>query len=597
MNNLKMKYDDKKFYEEVKKYTDILKDKVKDKIVFVLMELDNEKAFFSIAPLSRAIHNIGGDLHVLINGNNNFEILKDVWYVYEEYKKGLDTDKVNALKGFIQAVNKRTKKETFENIFKKPEFILKAEEKGFSGTLELDYYDEWHKKYRFNELVESANQIWGQGYALKKGEKVGVSFVLVPDKENTELPLEDYLDSYFIALAMAESAIKKGAHVSLSAFSDRFSMLAKSVRSVDLATTLKGCELDKDIDEDVFKKYNIFSKEVIRDRMKYIKAGFSIHGKGYYGKHFFGEEIGYPTSNKKSRWTSPGQMMLKDRYSPQSLEESRDPVMRYALTETLPIDIFIETCNLDYTILKKRSDKIRDIFNKCSYIRVVGEPVDGHKTDFKVELIRKDGFRRAFTSSDCDVTNIIDQENLKKTGARTGSYANFPSGETFTTPEKVTGVMVGDVVINIDRSYVIPPNNPIVVSFDDNGDYKIVKAPADIKKAMDRELKECREKIKIYEKNGSLPKEITDMYTRNFNSVGEFAVNTNPKAKLCDYLIVNEKIAKMIHVALGLGFDPDKKTVYHWDIVVNSPRQKLDIYGVDADGKTQWVIKKGEFVV
>ena len=38
-------------------------------------------------------------------------------------------------------------------------------------------------------------------------------------------------------------------------------------------------------------------------------------------------------------------------------------------------------------------------------------------------------------------------------------------------------------------------------------------------------------------------------------------------------------------MALGLGFEPDRKTLYHWDIVVNAPRQELDIYGVDKEKK------------
>ena len=68
------------------------------------------------------------------------------------------------------------------------------------------------------------------------------------------------------------------------------------------------------------------------------------------------------------------------------------------------------------------------------------------------------------------------------------------------------------------------------------------------------------------EKSKSLPRDIIGMKKRNFNGIGEFAVNTNPRAYLCDYLIVNEKIADMIHIALGSGFEPDKSTEYklHW---------------------------------
>ena len=52
----------------------------------------------------------------------------------------------------------------------------------------------------------------------------------------------------------------------------------------------------------------------------------------------------------------------------------------------------------------------------------------------------------------------------------------------------------------------------------------------------------------------------------------------------------------MIHIAMGSGFEPDRATDYHTDVVINSPRQKLDVYGIDENGNEHWIIKKGEFV-
>jgi leucyl aminopeptidase (aminopeptidase T) len=594
-----MKYNPHTFNTEVDYYIKKLKDKVKDKVTFVILNLKQHKAFYSLAPLSRAIHNLEGDMHVMVidKESTNLEILKDIWYVYDDWvKKKIKTKKVKALKAFVSAVNKRTKTKTFKEIFKGPDIILKAEEKGFEGTLGLDYKYRWHRKYKWKELLETASKIWKQGYNLKKGEKVGISCVLIPAETHMELPLEDYLDSYSLSLTMAIAAKKFKVNLRIGSSSDRFSLLAKPVRTADLITTLRGCELSKDVDEDVFKKYKTFSKILKIERMDHTQAGFGIHAKGYYGKHFFGDSIGYPSLDKKTRWSSPGQLMLKDRYEPQTALEKRDPLMRYAVTETLPIDIFIETCNLNYNKLRKRSEKIREILNQCEYIRIVGKVIDKHKTDFTVNLISKDKKRRLFTAQDSDVRTIIDKEYYERTKIKAGSYANFPSGETFVTPETVYGMMVGDVVINIDRSYVIPEKTPIIVEFTGNR-YKVIKASKKIKKAMVRERNEARQKLSDIEKNQSLTKEVTKIYRKNFWNIGEFAINTNPKAKLCNYLIVNEKIARMIHVALGLGFEPDRKTMYHWDIVVNAPKQKLDIYGVDKKKKIFWVLKKGEFVV
>tara|TARA_Y100000310_G_scaffold345085_1_gene461697 strand:+ start:1370 stop:3157 length:1788 start_codon:yes stop_codon:yes gene_type:complete len=595
-----MKYNDIKFDNAVKYYESRLKGKVEDKLVFLVSDINNKKAFFSIAPLSRAIHELGGDLHVIVKNkeSENFQVLRRVWHIFEDMNKGLKTKKTDALRGFINEVNKRTKTKVFKNIFKKPEIMLYSNLHGFTGTLDLDYKNEWYKKYRWAELVETTGTILKKGYDLKKGEKLGLTFELIPKEEDLELPLEDYLDSYSIAMAMSVYAKKLKASIGLGSCSNRFSVLANSVRSSDLMSTIVGCELEKDIDEDVFKKFKILSPFIGSQKIEFNDAGFGIHGKGYHGKAFFGEHIGYPTPNKKTRWSSPGQMMLKDRYEAQSKEESRDPKMRYAMTETLPIDIFIQTCNVDYSKIRARSAKIKKILDKCDFIRIIGnEMVDGHKTDFTVHLVNEDKtVRREFVSSDSDVTTKIDKDYYKSTGIKCGLYANFPSGEAFVTPEKVEGTVVGDVVISIDQSYRLDKGKPLVIKVKDYK-YSVISGPKKIVDKMNSSKKDSMEKLRGIEKSGALPKSITNMYRKCFNYIGEFAVNLNPKAKLCDYLIVNEKIAKMMHVAMGMGFEPDRKTLYHWDMVINSPKQKMDVYGVDSKHKVHWIIKEGKFKV
>jgi leucyl aminopeptidase (aminopeptidase T) len=62
-------------------------------------------------------------------------------------------------------------------------------------------------------------------------------------------------------------------------------------------------------------------------------------------------------------------------------------------------------------------------------------------------------------------------------------------------------------------------------------------------------------------------------------------------------LIETEKLARMIHIALGSGYEPERETLYHCDIVINNPRQKMDIFGTDEKGKEHWLIRKGKFVV
>ena len=171
---------------------------------------------------------------------------------------------------------------------------------------------------------------------------------------------------------------------------------------------------------------------------------------------------------------------------------------------------------------------------------------------------------------------------------------NIPGGEAFVTPEYIKGVFVGDVVVHVDQSYPLNEKNPLVVEC--NGDsYKIISGPKEIIKKINKRKEEAMKLLLEAEKNKALPQEIIELKKSNFERVGEFAINTNPKARLCEYLIVNEKIAKMMHVALGSGFEPDRSTEYHMDIVFNAPRQKLDVYGIDKKGSKVWILKDGEF--
>jgi hypothetical protein len=594
-----MKYDKKKFDDSVAYYQKRFKGKVENKLMMVLLDLNNKNAFFSIAPLSMAVHELNGEMHVIVKNSEpkNFLIMKKAWGVYEDLVGGVNSKEARALRDFIGCVDKRTKKNEFRNIFRKPDLFLQAGEKYFVGDLVVDFKSQWHKPYRFNDLLATARRLVKEGYDLRKNERFGISFELVAKKSDMGLPLEDYLDSYSIALAMALEAVKSGARVGLGASTVKFSMLAPGVRTIDLMSTLTGCELDKNVKEGVFQKFKALSPLIGADNMEFNDASFGIHGKGYSGKLFFGENIGYPTLNKKSRWLSPGQMMLKDRYETQTKFESRPPMMRYAMTETLPIDIFIETCNVDYSIIRKRSEKIKKILDKCDKVMVIGQKIKGLQTNFVVDLIDKSRkVRREFIASDSDVTSKIDKDYLKATGIKSGNYANFPSGEAFVTPEKLEGTVVGDVVVNVDQSYRLSAKEPLVLKVH-NYEYKVIKGPKKLIAKMNHEKKEVMKKIGLMEKSKALPQSMIDMYKKCFNYIGEFAVNLNPKAKVCDYLIVNEKIAKMMHVAMGMGFEPDRKTLYHWDMVIDAPRQKMDVYGIDSKGHEHWIIKKGDFVV
>ena len=588
-----MKYNEKLFNSAVENYKNKLK-AAKGKSFFIIFDIKNKDAFYSIAPLSRALHELGADVSCTgINGkSDSLEAIKDVWKVFGDCEKGIKNEITKALLEFIEELEKKAKGE-FKKIFERPDFIIESNEKKFAGTIELEYETSWFKEYRMDELMQTSEILWRDVYALKKGERVGIGFTLIPTQDLIGHPLEDYLDSYSIIWAMTQSA-KNNAEPTMNSYTFRASMLEKGERVSELRTTLLGCELEKEIDEEPFMKYKKLSKLLRLERVKPIDLSFSISGKGYPGKHLFGEVIGYPSKNKKTRWQTPGQMIYKLDFYPQTKYEERDPIARVAFTETIPIDIFIETNLVDWNDIRARNQKIKGIMDKCDVIYVEGKLKEKYVTKLEVGLVKQDGSRRWVRRSDTDVREKINKTYLQMTGIKAGCMGNIPGGEAFTTPEYIRGIFVGDVVVHVDQSYPLDEKKPLVVEcYGDS--YKIIDGQKEIIGKINKRKNDAMKLLLEAERNGSLPKDIIDLKKKNFERVGEFAINTNPKARLCDYLIVNEKIARMMHIALGSGFEPDRSTEYHMDIVFNAPRQKLDVFGKDKNGSKLWILKGGEF--
>ncbi len=595
-----MRYNNNALNQAIAYYKKNLSAKLKKgQLVLVELPLHNEKAFFSLAPLSQAIHELDADANVFVlDGESNMlKTLRKTWELFAELQMGKKNPGTIALKEFIGSVQKKTKSKEFEKIFDAPDLELVATRTGFAVKgISLDYATKWFKKFKWNQLLKTAEKILVQGYGIKKTEKLSIGFELLPKRKDLELPLQDYLDSFAIAYTFALKSKKLCKKTNMGAETARMSQLEPTDRISDLSATISGCEYEKKIFEPWFNAFKKLSPIISANKLQIAEASFSIAGKGYGGKHFFGMNIGYPTPNKKSRWQGPGQMLLKPWWLMQTKIDPRPPKRRHAMTETLPIENFIRTCNIDYFEMRKRDDEIKKVLEKCKTLFVKGRPVKGGQTNLVLDLTHILTKKSPVLSSDIEVNPISPGEAARIFKVKAGRYGNFPGGEVFLTPHKMDGIFIGDIVIAIDQSYVIGDKNPLVVKVT-GGKYKILSGPPNILKAFGKRKKEAWHLINEMEKSGAMPKSIIQSYRKNFENVGEFAVNTNPNARLSRYLIETEKLARMIHIALGSGYEPNRETLYHCDIVINNPRQKMDIYGTDPKGKEHWIIRKGKFVI
>lgn len=596
-----MAYNKKKFNKAVSLYKKILRKHLgKGSTCLVELPLKNERAFFSIAPLSRAVHELGSDVSVFVTGRESrmLPVLHKCWSLYRLQQNGKKNSGTKALGDFIKSVERKTKSKYFAKLFKEPDLYLTASGKGFdTGEETIAFQTGWFRKSNWRQLLATAGKILKQGYGLKKSEIMGVGFELIPAAKDLKMPLSDYLDSFSISYSFALKARRLCKDVSMGAETSRKSQLQPLERVTDLAITISGCEYEKKINEPWFKAFRKLSPIIGSDKLLRANASFGIAGQGYGGKHFFGMRIGYPTPNKKSRWQSPGAMFLKPYWYEQTKFDKRPALRRHAITDTLPLQNYIRTCNIDYFALRKRDNQIRKVIKKCVKLFAVGRKLPQGQTKLQLDTRHLHSGKSPILASDIEVNPKTEHEAAKAYKLKSaGRYGNFPGGEVFFTPHKMSGTFLGDVVINIDKSYVIPERQPMVISIKD-GRYRLLRASEKIKKAFNKRKRESWKMIDIFEKNKSMPKKMVKSMRNNFDRVGEFAVNTNPKARLSRYLIETEKLAKMMHIALGSGFEPGRETTYHCDIVINAPRQKMNLWGVDKKGKEHWIIKKGRFVV
>lgn len=589
-----MKYKKQLFDYAVKDYKRILAE-YSYKSFILIFDSSDDKAFFSIAPLSQALHELHSDLYVISKDKDKsieFDILQKIWSVSKNIINNKRDKDTKLLSNFINVIIKKSGQDKFKKLFRVPDLIIESKKNNFlAGKIKLPYKYKWFKLYKASKLKISAKKIWKYVFNLKKNEIVQIDLPLIPPESILKLPLEDYLDSYAIVKEMSKAAKSFGALPMIKGYTARVSPIEPAEHIADLLNTLYGCEHCKQINEPIFKQYAELSKSLNLKTLVPPSGHFMISSQGFRGRHLFGEIIGYPTLNRKSRWDSPAKMFLKKEDEPQAQEETRKPLTRVALTETLPIDVFIETTNIDYSNLRKITHNLKQQLKGCALINVVSkDKVDGYSTNLIIDITNRKLF-----PDDSDVTELFDKDVYKETNNYFGKYTNIPGGEVFITPEDMQGTFVGDVVIHTDRSVKLTQEKPIIVEIN-NGRYQIIETNKELFSNIEEVKKEHLKVLLEKEKYKSLPQKIIDQQKDNFDRIGEFAINTHPTAKLCDYLVVNEKIARMIHIALGNGFEKDRQTVYHFDIVIDAAKQKLDIFGVKPDGTEVWILKKGRTV-
>ena len=542
------------------------------KSVLLKLSLGDEEGFFSGIPLMEAMRKAGAECCMIVSseGSKVVRTLEAVWKILDEES--------GASKRFLSMVNDAFAKKgekPFVKFVSKPDVVLQHRDGEFHGSgekVDVRDADGWVEGVDKGPIEKACRSMLEGGFNMRADEDFAQLIPSPPIKP--KLPKKGYLASYVEAAVLQGVARSIGNEVTSISLNFKPDPNLPTDPHFESLIVFWALEHEKKIGEPIFKAYSDLSSERgLSEICVPPKVWFGFIGEGYLGKDVFGEVVGYPTPNGKTRWESGFKLIRKHEWYPQFKEDGREPLLRFAITETISVETFNRTINVNYGLLRERCAKIRDAVEGAEEVVVEGKEVGGARTRMSVEV----GGRRVRV--DDGVVNMGPEAN----------FGNFPAGEVFITPEAVHGVFVADEVIVIDKSYLL--KRPLIVELRGN-EYEVVEGPKEILDVIRREREKAWKRIETWEAMG-VPKDLVELNKKNFMNIGEFAVGLNPNARVSRYLIEAEKIDRTVHLALGSGYDPDRPTTYHWDSVAGC-NQKLSVTAV-KEGREIPILKEGSW--
>ena len=154
-----MKYNEMSFNSAVKGYKSLIKD-AKGKNFFIVFDILNKDAFFSIAPLSMALHELGADVSCtgINKQSEGLDALKDVWKTFEDYEKGTKNENTKALIDFIDEADKKANG-NFRKLFKNFIFWQGFEKRRIQAVTDLLCGGCWSHAFILDRLIEVAHPV------------------------------------------------------------------------------------------------------------------------------------------------------------------------------------------------------------------------------------------------------------------------------------------------------------------------------------------------------------------------------------------------------------------------------------------------------
>lgn len=228
-------------------------------------------------------------------------------------------------------------------------------------------------------------------------------------------------------------------------------------------------------------------------------------------------------------------------------------------------EIFGRAVDIDYDELGEKARSLQKLLIRGHTIRV--------STSSGTELEVNIGGRYAF----------VDHGYARMPG----TSANIPCGEVGISPVpgSARGKIVFDGSMALHTSGIII-EEPIEVDVQNGKISRITGGSEAI--LLGESIEFGRREPQRLATEGKIQGELAEQYTKNADSVAEFGIGLNPKARLSGCVVEDEKVLGTCHVAFGSNYG-DALALLHLDGVLREPTVHL----VYEDGKKDVILDKG----
>lgn len=240
--------------------------------------------------------------------------------------------------------------------------------------------------------------------------------------------------------------------------------------------------------------------------------------------------------------------------------------LRAFWSPSITAELFAETVPVDYRRMKRECTAVSDVFDWADSIRVRNEK----GTDITFSIKGRKGFK-----DDGDFTGP-------------GSGGNLPAGEGFVSP--VVGTAEGTIVFDGSISVyngVLVLSEPVTAIVKE-GFITEISGGAEAEVLRDT-IERARKKAFDLEKKGNLPAGRGEEYAKNAGNIGELGIGLNPSARIVGNMLVDEKVYRTCHIAIGSNYDDDAEALIHLDGLITEPT--VSAFG--ADGTERRITESG----